>query len=135
MGGRKLLKPLVLLSGVLLALAVSACGDPDRASEAPLPGADRQATVQAQPTLAPAATPAATEASSPALSTPTPTPVVVLSPAAPTPTVAPIPRGVGGNVGNVAPPFTLTLADGTTATVGSLAEPGKPLLLYFFATW
>ena len=40
----------------------------------------------------------------------------------------------GGRVGNAAPNVTVTLTDGTTATLEELAG-GKPLLLYFFATW
>ena len=42
---------------------------------------------------------------------------------------------VGGDVGNQAPDFTVTLADGTTASQADLLADGKPLLLYFFATW
>ena len=42
---------------------------------------------------------------------------------------------VGGDVGERAPDFTVTLADGSTASLESLLAPGKPLLLYFFATW
>ncbi len=40
----------------------------------------------------------------------------------------------GARVGNAAPNVTVTLLDGTTATLEELAD-GKPLLLYFFATW
>ena len=40
----------------------------------------------------------------------------------------------GGRVGNAAPNATVTLTDGTTTTLEELAG-GKPLLLYFFATW
>ena len=40
----------------------------------------------------------------------------------------------GGRVGNAAPNVTVTLTDGTQATLEELAN-GKPLLLYFFATW
>ncbi len=42
---------------------------------------------------------------------------------------------VGGQVGNRAPEFTVKLADGSQATLASLLEGGKPLLLYFMATW
>ena len=35
---------------------------------------------------------------------------------------------------DVAPNATVTLTDGTRATLEQLAD-GKPLLLYFFATW
>ncbi len=50
----------------------------------------------------------------------------------PTPTVE---LEVGGQVGNRAPEFTVKLADGSQATLASLLEGGKPLLLYFMATW
>ena len=40
----------------------------------------------------------------------------------------------GGRVGNAAPNATVTLPDGTMPTLEELAG-GKPLLLYFFATW
>ena len=40
----------------------------------------------------------------------------------------------GGRVGNAAPNATVTLTDGTTVTLEDFAD-GKPLLLYFFATW
>jgi cytochrome oxidase Cu insertion factor (SCO1/SenC/PrrC family) len=42
---------------------------------------------------------------------------------------------IGADVGNVAPDFTLTLADGNTVNQAALLAEGKPLLLYFFATW
>ncbi|MDA1215244.1 MAG: redoxin domain-containing protein [Chloroflexi bacterium] len=42
---------------------------------------------------------------------------------------------VGVDVGNVAPDFTLTLADGSTVDQAALLAEGKPVLLYFFATW
>ena len=53
-------------------------------------------------------------------------------PPEPTPTVE---LEVGGQVGNRAPEFTVKLADGSQATLASLLEGGKPLLLYFMATW
>ncbi len=40
----------------------------------------------------------------------------------------------GGRVGNAAPNATVTLPGGTMPTLEELAG-GKPLLLYFFATW
>ena len=55
----------------------------------------------------------------------------------PTPTQTPTlpPLQVGGDVGNLAPAFTLKLADGSTVDQAALLAQGKPLLLYFFATW
>ena len=66
--------------------------------------------------------------------TPTPAPAVT-APATLTP--APAWRAdstPGGRVGEVAPNATVMLTDGTPATLARLAD-GKPLLLYFFATW
>ena len=42
---------------------------------------------------------------------------------------------VGGQLGNRAPDFTLTLADGSETTLTSILAAGKPVMLYFFATW
>jgi cytochrome oxidase Cu insertion factor (SCO1/SenC/PrrC family) len=42
---------------------------------------------------------------------------------------------VGVDVGDSAPDFTLTLADGSTVDQAALLAAGKPVLLYFFATW
>ena len=41
---------------------------------------------------------------------------------------------VGGNTGQAAPAATLLLRDGSTTTLADAAA-GKPVLLYFFATW
>ena len=41
---------------------------------------------------------------------------------------------IGATVGTRATDATLTLADGSTATIQEVSG-GKPLLLYFFATW
>jgi cytochrome oxidase Cu insertion factor (SCO1/SenC/PrrC family) len=50
----------------------------------------------------------------------------------PTPTPEP---SVGNQVGERIPGFTLTFADGSEATLDSLLATGKPVLLYYFATW
>ena len=50
-------------------------------------------------------------------------------------TSVPTTREIGADVGNVAPDFTLTLADGSTVDQAALLAEGKPVLLYFFATW
>ncbi len=42
---------------------------------------------------------------------------------------------VGGQPGNRAPDFTLTLADGSETTLTSILAAGKPVMVYFFATW
>ena len=41
---------------------------------------------------------------------------------------------LGGDEGNVAHATPVVLADGSTATLEELAD-GRPLLLYFYATW
>ena len=60
----------------------------------------------------------------------------VTSPVA-TPTVRPTPTTlpVGPRVGQVAPEFTLTDLQGNTVTLQSLRDRGKPIVLFFFATW
>ena len=50
----------------------------------------------------------------------------------PTPTPEP---SAGNLVGDRIPGFTLTFADGSEATLDSLLATGKPVLLYYFATW
>ena len=40
----------------------------------------------------------------------------------------------GSNVGDVAPNTSVLLRDGSTATLEEVAA-GKPMVLYFFATW
>lgn len=42
---------------------------------------------------------------------------------------------VGPNVGNRAPDFTLTFANGQTLSLTSLRDQGRPVVLYFLATW
>lgn len=38
-------------------------------------------------------------------------------------------------IGEAAPPFAMTLADGTQVSSASLAENGRPSHLFWFATW
>ena len=42
---------------------------------------------------------------------------------------------MGTDVGNLAPEFTLRLADGTEITATELRMEGRPVLLYFFTDW
>ena len=74
---------------------------------------------------------ACSSGATPSLTTPTVASTVQPS-ASPEPTPA---LKVGGKVGNRAPDFTVTLGDGGSATLASLLEEEKPLLLYFFTTW
>ena len=125
-------------TGALLLAVAAACGaQPPTAEPTPPPTATAPpapASPQPTSTIAPAPT-----------STPTPT---AASPQ-PTSTTAPTPAATatatdtagwrtdveaGGRIGNAAPNATVTLTGGTTVTLEELAG-GKPLLLYFFATW
>ena len=110
-------------TGALLLAVAAACGaQPPTAEPAP-------------PTTATAPTPPAS---------PQPTSTIVSTPtSAPTPTATATATDTagwrtdleaGGRIGNAAPNATVTLTDGTTVTLEELAG-GKPLLLYFFATW
>ena len=47
----------------------------------------------------------------------------------------PQPVEVGYKVGMQAPEFGMSLIDGSTLTTASLANQGKPIFLYFHATW
>ena len=42
---------------------------------------------------------------------------------------------VGTQVGNALPHFEITLLDGDKRSTEQLAADGKPVFLYFFATW
>ena len=42
---------------------------------------------------------------------------------------------VGTNVGQRVPEFSMLLTDGSTLTSEDLVSTGKPVFLYFFATW
>ena len=102
-----------LAAGALLVALAAACG------------------AQPEPTPRPTATAA------PALASPQPTLTTAIESAAPVAGDTPgwrTDRDAGGRVGNAAPNVSVTLTDGTTATLEELAG-GKPLLLYFFATW
>ena len=109
--------PVALAAGALLAAFATACG-----AQAP---AEEPTSPQATATAAPADAPAQ----------PSPSPSPSLTEAADG-TAA---RWVtdlkpGGRTGNAAPNATVTLPDGTRTTLEEVAG-GKPLLLYFFATW
>ena len=42
---------------------------------------------------------------------------------------------IGTEVGKTAPHFAFKLSDGTVRSTAQLAEQGKPVFLFFFATW
>ncbi len=102
----------LLAAGGLLAAAATACGAPAPAAE-------------------PTPRPTATVAPPPALQQPASTGTPATAEATPRWRTD---LAAGGRVGNAAPNATVTLPDGTMPTLEELAG-GKPLLLYFFATW
>ena len=119
-------------TGALLLAVAAACGaQPPTAEPAPPP------TATAPPTPA-SPQPTSTIAPAPTAASPQPT-----STTGPTPPATATATGTagwrtdleaGGRIGNAAPNATVTLTGGTTVTLEELAG-GKPLLLYFFATW
>ena len=129
-------------AGMVLVLAACA----QETLPASLPGEQEvSAPAAATPTATPAdaqapVTPAATSLPTPVAPPPAVDPSTATLPSprqTPSPIATPkgTPRPVGGQVGNQAPSFTLTLADGKTATLSSLVTPGKLLLIEFFTTW
>ena len=107
--------PVALAAGAVLAAFAAACG-----AQAPT----------AEPT-SPQATATAAPADAPAQPSPTPTLTEAADGAAARWATDLEP---GGRTGNAAPNATVTLPDGTRTTLEEVAG-GKPLLLYFFATW
>ena len=49
--------------------------------------------------------------------------------------MAPGESDVDLKIGETAPPFAMTLADGAEVSSASLAEKGRPAHLFWFATW
>ena len=56
-------------------------------------------------------------------------------PAAPPQPAAPVIVKVGSKVGQRVPDFSMQLGDRSTVTSEELVSTGKPVFLYFFATW
>ena len=109
--------PVALAAGALLAAFAAACGAQAPAEEPTWP----QATATAAPADAPAQ--------------PSPSPSPSLTEAADGAAARwATDLEPGGRTGNAAPNATVTLPDGTRTTLEEVAG-GKPLLLYFFATW
>ena len=96
----------------------------------PTPAAEAAATAMPEPSPAAAgvtAEPADTTTAAAAEST-----------AAVDPTDAPPAESlppVGAGVGELAPSYSLTLFDGSTVSSEDLAKAGKPVFLFFTATW
>ena len=90
------------------------------ATEAPASGLDPDATVSGELAGSPTSQPSVT------VEVPTDEPTAAATPEAPP---------VGVNVGDTLPHFEMTLADGSRVSTDVLAAQGKPVFLYFWATW
>ena len=101
---------------------------PSDAATASSPTGVSTATLAAGPTHVPASTP---------LSQSTAAPVPTVMPTAVPPKAAVIvdQPEVGTAVGKTVPHFEFTLIDGTKRSTAQLASQGKPVFLFFFATW
>ena len=90
------------------------------------------------PTAAPQPSPTTSPTSAPTLTivptaTNLPEPTVIPTPAnSPTPYIQP---EFGNSVGDTLPYFELTLADGATQSTAQLSSQGRPVFLFFHATW
>ena len=115
---------------------------------APTPSAEAPAPTLASPSPTPSvletATPDGSPESTPTVA-PTPTPVEPTVTATPFPTSTPLPTSTpivgwrtdvdtGSRVGDLATDTIVEFVDGSTMALSEIAD-GKPLLLYFFATW
>ena len=138
---------IVILVSTLLIGTILACGgtptpsSTDKSSSVPSTPTTEAPTVIAAPTATsqeraatptattqePAATPTATTQEPAAI--PTPTRTLAETPSTP-PSIQ-----LGASVGKRAPDFTLALSDGRTVNLAALRGEGKPVVLFFFATW
>ncbi len=119
----QILAPIVL---VCAGVVVLACGGD---SEGVTAGASPEAmdsTRGSVATSAPSVAPTSTATPIPATRTATP---------APEPTRGAVTAEVGGNVGDLAPEFTLNLGQGRRVTSAELVAQGKPVFILFHATW
>ena len=109
---------------------------PSDAATASSPTGVSTATVA--PGLAPAPESRAAPASSPIpgpTSAPAPVPTVMPTAVPPKAAVIVDQPEVGTAVGKTVPHFEFTLIDGTKRSTAQLANQGKPVFLFFFATW
>ena len=103
---------ILILFAILAAAAIACSGDEDEATPTPVPiAAPREVAAAVEP-----------EPTQPAESS--------LAKSPPSTDLK-----VGTKVGNRVPDFAMRLGDGTTVTSASLISAGKPVFLYFFATW
>ena len=113
------MSPIALKIGLLVGLigSVLACGP--SAEETPQPATDKPGSAQVAPvgvvaTVAPASSPRP----------------------APTSTSGPVAKVKTGNaVGDHVPEFEMRLVDGSVETSTSFLGTGRPVFLFFFATW
>lgn len=119
---------------------------PSDAATASSPTGVSTATLAAGPTHVPASTPLSQSTVAPGLAPAPKSRAASASAPAPVPTVMPtaVPRKaavivdqpeVGTAVGKTVPHFEFTLIDGTKRSTAQLASQGKPVFLFFFATW
>jgi len=102
---------------------------PSDAATASSPTGVSTATLAAGPTHVPASTPLSQSTVAPGLAPVMPTAVP------PKAAVIVDQPEVGTAVGKTVPHFEFTLIDGTKRSTAQLASQGKPVFLFFFATW
>ena len=107
---------------------------PSDAATASSPTGVSTATLAAGPTHVPASTPLSQSTVAPGLA-PAPVPTVMPTAVPPKAAVIVDQPEVGTAVGKTVPHFEFTLIDGTKRSTAQLASQGKPVFLFFFATW
>ena len=107
---------------------------PSNAATASSPTGVSTATLAAGPTHVPASTPLSQSTVAPGLA-PAPVPTVMPTAVPPKAAVIVDQPEVGTVVGKTVPHFEFTLIDGTKRSTAQLASQGKPVFLFFFATW
>ncbi|MCS5654323.1 MAG: hypothetical protein NZ810_00125 [Dehalococcoidia bacterium] len=107
---------------------------PSNAATASSPTGVSTATLAAGPTHVPVSTPLSQSTVAPGLA-PAPVPTVMPTAVPPKAAVIVDQPEVGTAVGKTVPHFEFTLIDGTKRSTAQLASQGKPVFLFFFATW
>ena len=107
---------------------------PSNAATASSPTGVSTATLAAGPTHVPVSTPLSQSTVAPVLA-PAPVPTVMPTAVPPKAAVIVDQPEVGTVVGKTVPHFEFTLIDGTKRSTAQLASQGKPVFLFFFATW
>ena len=107
---------------------------PSDAATASSPTGVSTATLAAGPTHVPVSTPLSQSTVAPGLA-PAPVPTVMPTAVPPKAAVIVDQPEVGTVVGKTVPHFEFTLIDGTKRSTAQLASQGKPVFLFFFATW